>query len=140
MVAAVQRFLDEFVAWASDHDGVLAVALVGSYARGQARDASDIDLIIVARDPEPFIRDPGWTRRFGGVDRQQVEHYGKVTSLRTFYDDCHEVEYGWSDDSWPALPLVEGTREVLAGGFKVLFERSPILTVAIRSAHDRWSG
>ena len=133
MSAAVQSFLNEFVAWASNHDKVIAVLLVGSYARGQAHEGSDVDLTVLATDPAPFISNPAWAERFGSVERQQVECYGKLTSLRVFYAGGLEVEYGFAGKDWAAVPLDEGTRQVLIGGFRILFERSRLGLPAVNS-------
>ena len=50
----------------------------------------------------------------GKVERQQVEDYGKATSLRVWYEDWLEVEYGLTDETWAALPLDEGTQAVIS--------------------------
>jgi hypothetical protein len=69
-----------------------------------------------------------WIQLFGHVDRHQIEDYGKLTSVRVWYKDDPEVEYGISDKSWAALPLDEGTREVITGGMRVIFEKENILS------------
>ena len=46
MIAGVKRFLDGVTKWASQWESILAVALVGSQARGTASACSDVDLII----------------------------------------------------------------------------------------------
>lgn len=124
----ISQFLDEFARWASGQPGIQAVALVGSHARNAATDASDIDLVVIARQPERYLHDTAWTHHFGTVRRQQVEHYGQITSLRVWYSDGREVEYGFTDERWAALPLDAGTRQVIAGGLRVLFERGPLLS------------
>ena len=67
-------------------------------------------------------------RQFGEPFRQQTEQYGALTSIRVWYSDGSEIEYGLSGESWAALPLDEGTRQVIAGGMRVLFERESILS------------
>lgn len=124
----VLAFLSEFSRWAASQPGILAVALVGSYARNEATDSSDVDLVIVAREPKSYLEDTRWARSFGTVDRHQIEHYGKVTSLRVWYAGGHEVEYGFTDERWAALPLDEGTGNVIGGGMEILFECGSILS------------
>jgi predicted nucleotidyltransferase len=123
----VNQFLNEFTAWASAQSDIRAVALVGSYARNAATATSDIDLVVIATHPENYLRDPAWTQRFGQVRRQQVENYGKLVSVRVWYADGRQVEYGIADESWAAVPLDEGTRRVITDGMRVLFEREPLL-------------
>ena len=50
----VAQFLGEFTAWAATQDQVQGVALVGSYARGTATDTSDVDLVVLANDPQSY--------------------------------------------------------------------------------------
>ena len=104
------------------------MALVGSYARGTATEASDVDLVVLANEPALYLQERAWTHLFGNVVNQQVEEYGKVTSLRVQYADGLEVEYGLTDASWATAPVDQGTREVVSAGMKVLFERTPLLS------------
>jgi len=128
LVDSVNPFLDEFTAWAAAQSDIVAVALVGSYARNAATETSDIDLVLIASQPGRYLQDVAWTRQFGQVRQHQVEDYGKVTSIRVWYADGREVEYGITDEGWAALPLDEGTHRVISDGMRVLFERTPILS------------
>ncbi|HSB01757.1 MAG TPA: hypothetical protein VLE49_13990, partial [Anaerolineales bacterium] len=69
-----------------------------------------------------------WIKRFGGVDKQEAEDYGKLTSLRVWYQNGVEVEYGITTPDWAATPLDAGTRQVIQGGMIVLFERGILLS------------
>jgi predicted nucleotidyltransferase len=124
----VEQFLKEFVDWGTDQSTIEAIALVGSYARGTATETSDVDLVVLAHQPGLYLHERTWTDAFGEVLNQQVEDYGKLISLRVHYADGLEVEYGLTDPNWAALPLDEGTREVISRGMKVLFEREPVLS------------
>jgi hypothetical protein len=66
--------------------------------------------------------------RFGTVESHQTEDYGKLISLRVFYRDGYEVEYGITTPDWAALPLDAGTRQVISDGMVVLFERGDVLS------------
>ena len=124
----VREFLTTFVGWAAVRPDIHAIALVGSYARGTASDTSDVDLIIITDDPEAYLGDPSWSDTFGAVIRFEREAYGKVTSLRAWYGNGLEVEYGFTDLMWVEEPLDEGTRQVISTGLQVLFEREGSLT------------
>jgi predicted nucleotidyltransferase len=124
---AIQPFLDQVVHWAAEHTDIQAVALVGSYARARATQASDVDLVLLVDEPHNYLADPGWINQFGTPLRQQVEDYGRLTSLRVWYRDGLEVEYGLTDPGWAAQPLDEGMDRVLMDGVKVLYERKPLL-------------
>ena len=51
-----------------------------------------------------------------------------MTSIRVWYSDGLEVEYGITDERWTAVPLDEGSRQVIADGMQVLFERGTVLS------------
>lgn len=124
----VTPFLTAAVAWARAQPDILALALVGSYARGAARSDSDIDLVIISTGTGQYTADLSWVARFGEIVRHQIENYGKVTSLRVWYRNGLEVEYGFTDEDWAATPLDDGTRQVISEGMKVLYERGNILS------------
>ena len=127
---SVDRFLREFTAWATGRPDIRAAALVGSYARGAARADSDVDLVIIAADPTRYLSDVSWICQFGKPEHHQTEDYGLVTSLRVWYRDGLEIEYGLTDERWAAVPLDEGTRQVIEAGMRVLFERGGLLSRA----------
>jgi predicted nucleotidyltransferase len=124
----VNQFLDDVTQWASVQPGILALALVGSYARNAARETSDIDLVLIATKPGDYLEDRNWLEQFGIVERLQVEPYGPLTSIRAWYSDGREIEYGITDEKWAEVPLDEGSRRVIADGMRVLFERGAILS------------
>ena len=129
----VDQFLTEFSRWAASQTDILAVALVGSYARNEVTDTSDVDMVIIASKPETYLRDTRWAQYFGTINRQQFENYGKVTSLRVWYSDGQEVEYGFTDETWSAVPLDEGTQKVISNGMRILSERGSVLSRLKRS-------
>jgi predicted nucleotidyltransferase len=51
----IRDFLDPFLQWASVDEDMQGVALVGSYARGEAREDSDIDLVILTSQPQNYL-------------------------------------------------------------------------------------
>jgi len=87
---------------------IAAVARVGSHARGAATAASDIDLVLLVHGPRPYLDDTHWVERFRAVRQQQVVNYGRVTSLRVWYQDGREVEYGLTDETWTAAGCRHG--------------------------------
>ena len=123
----VAQFLKSVAEWAAAQPDLAALVLVGSHARGAATESSDIDLVLLAHDPRRYLDDRHWIEHFGAVQRVTVEDYGKVTSLRVFYADGREVEYGLTDETWGADPADAGTQRVIADGLRVLFERRPFI-------------
>ncbi len=137
VVGSITRFLEAVSDWAAAQPDIVAVGLVGSHARGGATPTSDIDLVIVVDEPARYLQAREWVRRFGTVAQTQVEDYGKVTSLRVWYAEGREVEYGVTDVRWAALPLDRGTRQVIAHGLRILFEREPVLRLAEQAAQQQ---
>jgi predicted nucleotidyltransferase len=118
----IQGFLSEIIHWAEARPDMRALTLVGSHARGTATSESDVDLVLITSQPEAYLEDTGWASAFGKIERQQIEDWGKVTSLRVWYADGREVEFGLTGPAWAAQPLDEGTRRVIADGVKILYD------------------
>ena len=124
----ITPFLSAVTDWAGGEPGIVAVALVGSFARGTAGPDSDIDLVVLCQSPLAYLADRRWIERSGTPVRQSVEEWGKVTSLRVWYADGAEVEYGLAPRDWAADPTDEGDAGVVADGIRVLFERDGMLS------------
>lgn len=120
-------FLASVTEWAFHQADIQALALIGSYARNAAKETSDVDLVLIATDPEIYLNDTTWAQQFGTVKEQQLEDYGLLISIRVWYTNGLEVEYGITDERWSAIPLDPGTRRVIEDGMRVLFERGNIL-------------
>ena len=90
----IRKFLDAFVGWASSQPDVKGIALVGSYARSAARNDSDIDLVVLTDQISKYVEDMQWIELFGAVEKYQTEDYGNLTSIRVWYQNRVEVEYG----------------------------------------------
>ncbi len=128
----IREFVDGFLRWAQVQADIQAVTIVGSFARGQARPDSDIDLVILTDRPRKYLQNPGWAWLFGPVERHQIEDYGKLTSLRVWYVGGPEVEYGITSRRWLDLPLDTGTRQVIEDGLLILFEREKLVSDRVR--------
>lgn len=122
------QFLSAITQWASEQVDVIALALVGSYARNAAKETSDVDIVLISTNPNYYLNTRDWFQQFGAVEKQQVEDYGLLTSIRVWYTEGLEVEYGITDERWAATPLDEGSRQVIADGMQVLFERGMVLS------------
>jgi predicted nucleotidyltransferase len=122
--STVCAFLDRFIQWATEQKSIQAVALVGSYARGTPTEASDVDLVILAHDPEQFLAERTWVRLFGEPLAETLEDYGILKSIRVRCHDDLEVEFGIADLQWP---LDAGSLQVISDGMQILFERGQVL-------------
>jgi len=60
-----------------------------------------------------------------------MEDWGKVTSLRVWYEGGEEVEFGITTPEWVPHPIDEGTWKVISDGIRILFDRHDYLAAAI---------
>jgi predicted nucleotidyltransferase len=101
--------------WARSQPGIRAVVLVGSHARGTPRPASDIDIVLLAKDHEGLRADATWVDQ---IDVLSIgahpptwadEDYGAAWSRRVWLDRGG-VELTFAGLSWAAVnPADAGT-------------------------------
>ncbi len=134
-VTSITPLLTCFVRWAVMHDQVLAVALLGSYARDEARPDSDVDLIVITSDPGHFrhqtqwVNDIPWKQMGIEVSFWADEDYGALWSRRLVLSTGGEVEVGFAAPSWAAIDHIDaGTHQVVHGGIRILLDPSGLLT------------
>ncbi len=120
----VRAFLQRIVEWAKNEPYLMALALVGSHARGEASPESDVDLILLLRNPKEYLKDRDWISEFGEPGHIVQEEWGKVTSLRVLYADGLEVEFGLANLEWGSDPSDEGDAQVIENGLVVLYEKN----------------
>jgi len=121
-------FIEDFMRWSSRRKDVRALGLVGSYARDLNQDAIDVDLVIIVENPKKYLTEIEWIRGFGVVITKEIEEYGKLTSLRVWYESGLEIEYGFTTRDWIKTPLDKGTKKVINDGLRVLFEKEVLLS------------
>ncbi len=119
----VRVFLQSVVEWAKNEPDLMALALAGSHARGEANPESDVDLILLLRKPMEYLEDRDWISEFGEPSHIVQEDWGKVTSLHVLYADGLKVEYGLSNLEWGSDSDDEGDAQVIGNGFIVLYEK-----------------
>lgn len=127
----VTRLLDDIEDSGRSHPRIAGVALVGSYARGTERMASDVDVVILAKDPDA-LADSSW---FPGMrDSARLvrsRRWGPVRERRYRLASGLIVELGFAPVSWAALPLDAGTQRVLVAGNRIIYD-----TGILRAAAD----
>jgi hypothetical protein len=124
----VRTLLTAVRAWVADRPDVVAVALVGSWARGDARPDSDVDLVLVVRDIAGYLAFPGWLAAFGKPGDTAREAHGVATSLRVWYADGPEVEFLLATPVWCETdPVDPGTAEVVRGGLMAVYDPEGVL-------------
>jgi hypothetical protein len=131
----IELILQVVLAWATAEPKIRAVALVGSRAHGSARPDSDIDLMLLANDPDTFRADTMWLvdidwHAIGIRPRKwQDEEYGAAWSRRVWLTNRSvQVELTFASLTWANTdPLDEGTRRVISGGCRILHDPDALL-------------
>lgn len=121
-------FIEDFMRWATRRKDIRAAALVGSYAREEMEMDADVDLVIIAAIPTKYITDTEWTRVFGKPIAKKIEEYDRLTSLRVWYENGLEIEYGFTDHKWLQALSDKDLKQITDDGLRVLFEKEKILS------------
>ena len=119
----MEKFLKDIKQWAKNEEQVESIIVVGSYARGTYKKTSDIDLVIITSKKNEMLKNQNFIKLFGDVKKSQIEYYGACTSIRAWYKDGKEVEFGIVNPTWIEKPLDKGTNKVLNDGFKVIIDK-----------------
>jgi uncharacterized protein len=120
----IAKFLADVKNWGENSGFVKAVILVGSYAKGTNKADSDIDLCILSDDRDYIISNPDIFNQFGCISKINTEYYGACTSIRIWYENGFEVEYGIVEEDWIGEPLDAATIRVLQNGYKVIVDKN----------------
>lgn len=118
---SVSRFLKSMEEWAKSRSDIDCVLLIGSYARGEQTENSDIDLMILTENADWYLENTAWVSEFGNPRSMEMEDWGDVQSVRVWYTDSNEIEFGVSSPSWLDDPLPATTAKVLEKGYEIIF-------------------
>lgn len=140
----VQSILAEVARWAANRGDISAVALVGSWARGTARDDSDIDLMLLTPDPLLFRQDNRWLNEIdwhsigSAIAAWRDADYGIVWSRHVQLADNTEIEFGFGPLTWASVdPIDPGTFQVINDGCRILFDPQGLLEELVKQVKVR---
>lgn len=119
----INALFKSIVVWAQNDQRIHAVVLVGSHARRNSRPDSDVDLCVLMDGREELLRSPSFFSRFGAMKRYKLEDWSACQSVRVWYQNGLEVEFGLVKPDWIKRPLDPGTMRVLQSGCKVLADK-----------------
>ena len=94
----IDLIIQVVLAWVTAQPKIRALALLGSHARGTARPDSDIDLMLLATNPERFRTDTTWVAHIDWhaigthPEKWMDEEYGAAWSRRIWVSDS-SVEF-----------------------------------------------
>ena len=125
MESRVREFLDQVAVWAREQSDVHAVVLLGSQARADvpADEMSDVDVTLFVHEPDRYLRDDAWIRRFGEPLLSFVEAtaVGGFEERRVLFRDGLEVDFAVV----PVAALEDippAAAGVFARGYRVLYD------------------
>lgn len=128
----VEEVLRRLVRWAGRRDDVRALALVGSWAYGEPRGGSDVDVVLLTETPSDYTEREDWLGEVGAVRLVQTADWGAITERRFALPSGLEVELGVGSPSWASLdPLDAGTRRVASDGLRVLYDPDGLLAAVV---------
>lgn len=109
--------------------GVVAIALVGSWARDMANAESDVDLILLTEQPAIALNWSGWVSAFGDdVEIVRTADFGAIQERRLRLPNGLIVEVGIGSPSWAATcPVDAGTDRVARDGLVPLHDPHGLL-------------
>ena len=130
MIPTEAQSLTEAIAvWVRASSGLRALALVGSWFRGTARPDSDLDLLILANNPEQYQSDQNWLYQIALPDPFRVISsksvpYGVVWSCHALLDPAAELELTFGALDWASTdPIDAGSRRVISDGFRMIVDK-----------------
>jgi predicted nucleotidyltransferase len=132
----VATLLPDIAAWAEGRPDVRGVVLVGSYARGSERMASDVDLVILCTAPDDLTDAKWFTSLRPGARLIREKDWGPVRERRFRLRSGLIVELGIAPLDWAAVPVDPGTRRVLGDGHTILYDTILDGTGLLRRASD----
>ena len=119
----LDNFFNDLKEFAENTSHIESVIIIGTYARGTNKATSDLDIVIITSKKAEMVANQEFTQNFGKIDKKQTEYYGACTSIRVWYEDGKEVEFGLVEPSWISVPLDVGTYKVLSDGYKIVVDK-----------------
>lgn len=121
--------------WAIKRSDMRAMALVGSWARGNQGQVSDIDLLLLSDCAHEYWQSPEWLTEIDFRDSgyrlssSESTNYGVVWSRHMHLLPPAEVELTFAECCWAQTePVDSGTRSVVKDAFKIIFDKDRMLS------------
>jgi len=117
-------FISAVEKWTASRSDLAAVAVVGSWARGEQGHDSDLDLVLLTQNPSVYVDSDEWIPLLAPSARSVLRRdWGAIVERRLILPSCFEVEVGVGQPSWANTdPVDPGTRAVVRGGLRALYD------------------
>lgn len=119
----IESFINDLKEFAANTSYIESIIIVGSYAKGTNKESSDLDIVIITPNKSEMVKNQDFVQNFGEVAKKQTEYYGACTSIRVWYKNGQEVEFGIVEPSWIEKPLDIGTNKVLSDSYKIVIDK-----------------
>ena len=120
---AYEEIIRNFVPWAEAEENIRTAIVIGSRARKlhPADEWADLDLVILARDPGPYLQDAQWVERFGEPWITFVEPTagGPGMERRVLYSGGLDVDFAF----FPMAGLEQAAQKTLPPEWNQAFGR-----------------
>ena len=127
--------------WAVSHEDIRAMALIGSWARGDPHQGSDIDLLLLSDRAAEYRLCWEWLGEisFEGAGYRILSSedtsYGIVWSRHIVLMPRAKVELTFAPCSWARTDPVDlGTRSIVKDAFKIVFDKDGALERVVNAA------
>jgi GNAT superfamily N-acetyltransferase len=121
--------------WAQSQPDIVAVALVGSYARAAARRDSDVDVLILTPRASEYREQRDWVAAIPWPSDHEPRTpwrdatYGAAWSRHLTLSDAPPVELTFAPPSWAGVdPIDSGTHAVIGTGCRILWDPQQVLS------------
>lgn len=120
--------------WSLKREDIRALALVGSWARGDARQGSDVDLVLLSDRADEYRHRQEWIAEIEfesagyRVASSEDATYGVVWSCHIALVPNGAAELTFAPCSWARADIVDaGTRRVVKDAFRIIVDKGGML-------------
>ena len=129
----VEQIIVAVKTWAR-RSPINSFAIVGSWARKQARSDSDLDLMFLTSNPELFLGNTTWFNNISWnnldlkIERYYDRTYGVVRSRHLVFQSGQRIEFSFGNLDWAKIdPIDSGTYQVVSNGMRIISDRHRLL-------------
>ena len=142
--ATAQELIAMIGTLVDSRDDLRALAVCGSWARGNPRPDSDLDLLVIARDAATWRDETQWVSRLP-YERARLSYrshviatYGVVWSVHVSLEPSAQLELTVASPDWASCdPVDGGTRDVVLDAFKVVVDKDGCLARLVAACAPR---